>query len=121
MEIAEDNRDKQILNLLNDNFEMGDVIEKSLFESILYADDLAYRWRPSDAHPRVVLDPNFAFGRPTVEGIWIPTDTLAAATEADGDLAAVAEDFEIDEEAVAQAVAYEQSLSAGVRVEDKAG
>jgi uncharacterized protein (DUF433 family)/DNA-binding transcriptional MerR regulator len=121
MEIAEDENDKRILNLLNDNFEMGDVIEKSLFASILYADDLAYRWRPSDAQPSVVLDPSFAFGRPTIEGIWIPTDILAAAAQAEGDISAVAEDFEIDEAAVAQAVAYEQSLSAGARVEDKAG
>lgn len=96
MEIAEDENDIRILNLLNDNFEMGAVIEKSLFESILYADDLAYRWRPSERQPLVVLDPRFAFGRPIIEGIWIPTDTLAAAAEAEDDLAAVAEDFEID-------------------------
>jgi uncharacterized protein (DUF433 family)/DNA-binding transcriptional MerR regulator len=121
MEIAETEEDKKILNLLNDNFEMGPVIEASLFESILYADDLAYRWRPSAAQPRVVLDPNFSFGRPTIEGIWIPTDTLNTAAQAEGDLAAVAEDFAIDKEAVAQAVAYEQSLSAGARIEDKVG
>jgi uncharacterized protein (DUF433 family)/DNA-binding transcriptional MerR regulator len=121
MEIAEDEEDKRILNLLNDNFEMGPVIERSLFASILYADDLAYRWRPSDEQPRVVLDPNFAFGRPTIEGIWIPTDTLSTAAEAEGNLGAVAEDFEIDEGAVAQAIAYEQSLSADARDKDTVG
>jgi uncharacterized protein (DUF433 family)/DNA-binding transcriptional MerR regulator len=121
MEIAEDDADKRILNLLNDNFEMGDVIEQSLFESILYADDLAYRWRPSAEQNRVVLDPNFSFGHPTVEGIWIPTETLAEAAEAEGDVKIVAEDFEVDEEAVVQAVAYERSLRAGAVVEDKAG
>lgn len=31
---------------MNDNFEMGSVIEASLFDSVLYAEDLAYRWRP---------------------------------------------------------------------------
>jgi uncharacterized protein (DUF433 family) len=120
MEIAEDENDRRILNLLNDNFEMGEVIKRSLFDSILYADDLAYRWRPSEGQPRVVLDPNFAFGRPAIEGIWIPTDTLAAAAAAEGDLSAVAEDFEIDEEAVAQAVEYEKSLSVGAHIEDQA-
>jgi uncharacterized protein (DUF433 family) len=121
METVESEEDKRILNLLNDNFEMGPVIERSLFDSILYADDLAYRWHPSDQEKLVVLDPKYAFGRPAIEGIWIPTDTLAAAVEAEGDMDAVAEDFEIDEEAVAQAVAYEHSLSAGARVEDTAG
>jgi uncharacterized protein (DUF433 family)/DNA-binding transcriptional MerR regulator len=122
MEIAETEYDKKILNLLNDNFEMGDVIEASLFKSILYADDLAVRWHPSPAlHPRVVLDPKFAFGRPTIEGIWIPTDTLAVAAEAEGSIAAVSEDFEIEERDVAQAVAYEQSLAPEVSVENKIG
>jgi uncharacterized protein (DUF433 family) len=115
MEIAKEEEDPQVLNLLNDNYEMGVVIENSLLKSILYADDLAVRWHPSAKHPKVALDPKFAFGRPAIEGIWIPTDTLAAAVEADGSIATVAEDFEVDEGEVAQAVAYEQSLSAGVR------
>lgn len=118
MEIADD-EEKQILNLLNDNFEMGEIVEQSLFDSILYADDLAYRWHPSPAHPRVVLDPNYAFGRPVLEGIWIPTDTLIAAYNAEGEAAAVAEDFEIDEKDVLQAVAYEESLRALTPFENK--
>jgi uncharacterized protein (DUF433 family) len=121
MESVETDAEKRVLNLLNDNFEMGPVIEKSLFKTILYADDLAVRWHPSPAQPRVVLDPSYAFGRPVIEGIWVPTDTLHAAARAEGNLTAVAEDFDIDHDAVAQAVAYEQSLQADVRSEDQAG
>ena len=122
MEIVESDEERRILNLLNDNFEMGPVIEASLFDSILYADDLAYRWRPSPEQPRVVLDPNYSFGRPVIEDIWIPTDTLDAAAEAEGDVVAVAEDFDVDPEAVAQAVAYEQSLrAADASAENQAG
>jgi uncharacterized protein (DUF433 family)/DNA-binding transcriptional MerR regulator len=121
MEIADED-EKKILNLMNDNFEMGPMVEPSLFDSILYAEDLAYRWHPSPLdHPRVVLDPNFAFGRPVLEGIWIPTDALASAYAAERDRGAVAEDFEIDEEDVFQAVAYEESLRAQVPIENKAG
>jgi uncharacterized protein (DUF433 family) len=121
MEIAAD-EEKKILNLLNDNFEMAPIVEPSLFDSILYADDLAYRWHPSPSeHPRVVLDPNFAFGRPVLEGIWIPTDTLASAFTAEGEGRAVAEDFDIDEKDVLQAVAYEESLKALEPFENKAG
>jgi uncharacterized protein (DUF433 family) len=110
MEIDVSGEEKQIINLLNDNFEMGPVVEQSLFHSILYADDLAYRWHPSPEFPRVVLDPNFAFGRPVLEGIWIPTDTLSSAFKAEGDETTVAEDFEIEVQDVIQAVAYERSL-----------
>lgn len=121
MEIALD-EEKKILNLLNDNFEMGPVVEQSLFNTILYADDLAYRWHPSPVeHPRVVLDPNYAFGRPVLEGIWIPTDTLAAAFEAEGDITPVAEDFEINPKFVDEAVAYEGSLKASNAIENKVG
>ncbi|MCA1419519.1 DUF433 domain-containing protein [Bradyrhizobium sp. BRP23] len=121
MEIAQDD-EKKILNLLNDNFEMGPIVEQSLFDTILYADDLAYRWHPSPTeHPRVVLDPNYAFGRPVLEGIWIPTDALAAAFNAEGDTGPVAEDFEIDESDVLEAVAYEGSLKTSSQVENKAG
>jgi uncharacterized protein (DUF433 family) len=121
METVETDEEKRILNLLNDNFEMGAVIEASLFDSILYADDLAYRWHPSTEQRRVVLDPNYAFGRPVIEGIWVPTDTLNAAATAEGSIAAVAEDFDIDSDAVAQAVAYEQSLKADANSENKVG
>jgi uncharacterized protein (DUF433 family) len=121
METVETEGEKRVLNLMNDNFEMGDVIEQSLFDDILYAEDLAYRWHPARDLPWIVLDPKYAFGRPVVENIWIPTDTLYAAHEAEGSIKAVSEDFEIDEEAVAQAVAYEQLLRSGAEVENQAG
>jgi hypothetical protein len=44
-EIVGTEQELKILNLMNDNFEMHEVIEASLFDRILYADDLAYRWR----------------------------------------------------------------------------
>src|ERR1700730_16159939 len=80
MEIVETEEERKILNLMNDNFEMGTVIEASLFDAILYADDLASRWHPARRElPRVVLDPQYAFGRPVIEEAWVPTDTLYGA------------------------------------------
>lgn len=121
METVDTEKEKRILNLMNDNFEMGPVIEASLFNSILYADDLAYRWRPLRELPRIVLDPQYAFGRPVVDGAWIPTDALFSAFQADESASDVAEDFEIDEEAVNQAIAFEKRLRAGAGFEDQAG
>ena len=119
METVESDEEKRILNLMNDNFEMADVIEDSLFDSILYADDLAYRWHPIPALDRIVLDPKYSFGRPVVEGAWVPTDTLFGPFLAEGRAAPIAEDFEIDEEAINQAVAFEQRLRAGAGIEDQ--
>ena len=121
MEIVELEEERKILNLMNDNFEMGAVIEQSLFINILYADDLAYRWRPVRDLPRVVLDPNYAFGRPVIEDAWVPTDALYSAFDAEKNVAAVAEDYEIDDEAVNQAIAFEERLRVGAGVEDQVG
>jgi uncharacterized protein (DUF433 family) len=113
--------ERHLLNLRNDHFEMEIIIKPSLFESVLYADDLAYRWHPVRCLPRVALDPKFAFGRPAIEGAWVPTDTLYGAFKAEGTTASVAADFDIDEDAVDQAVAYEKRLRGGEALEDPAG
>jgi uncharacterized protein (DUF433 family) len=113
--------ERRHLNLMNDNFEMGDIIEASLFESVLYADDLAYRWRPVHNLSRIILDPKFAFGRPVVDGAWVPTEVLYDAFEAEGSVAGVASDFEMDCEGIEQAIAFEEKLRSGALVEDSAG
>ena len=112
--------ERRHLNLMNDNFEMGPIIEPSLFASVLYADDLASRWRPDRDFQRVVLDPQFAFGHPVIDGIWVPTDALYSAFQAEKATGLVAEDFEVDEEAVTQAVGFEERLLAGAGFEDQA-
>lgn len=121
METVESEEEKRILNLMNDNFEMEAVIAASLFDSILYAEDLACRWHPLADLPLVVLDPQYAFGRPVVEGAWVPTDTLFGAFQAEKSVALVAEDFDLDKEAVNQAIAFEERLRAGAGVEDPPG
>jgi uncharacterized protein (DUF433 family) len=105
---------------MNDNFEMGPIIEASLFSSILYADDLAYRWHPVRELPRVVLDPKFSFGRAVIEEAWVPTDALYSAFEAEKSTVLVANDFEIDQEAVNQAIAFEEKLRGGAGLENQA-
>jgi uncharacterized protein (DUF433 family) len=113
LEVAETEEELRILDILNDSFVMGPVIEQSLFEAILYAEDLAYRWRPFRRAPKILLDPKIAFGRPVLEGKWVPTRTLYKSYIAEGALAAVADEFEIPEEDIEQAIAFERSLLEG--------
>jgi uncharacterized protein (DUF433 family) len=110
MEVAETESEHRILNLMNDNFEMGEVIEKSLFEMILYADDLAYRWHPMRETPKVIIDPKFAFGRPVIEVVGVPTDVLYDAFMTGGGYEDAAEEFEVSEDDVRQAVQFERAL-----------
>jgi uncharacterized protein (DUF433 family) len=111
LEVAETDEERRILDIMSDIFVMGPVIEQSLFETILYADDLAYRWRPLRELPKIILDPKISFGRPVVEGAWIPTHTLYRSFVREGSAAAAADEFGVSEEDVLQSVEFERSLS----------
>lgn len=58
-----------------------------------------------DAPRAVVLDPEFRFGRPTVNGV--PTDVLAERWRAGDRVADLAEDYDLATEAVEEALRYE--------------
>lgn len=110
LEVVETDEERRILDIITDNFVMARVIDQSLFDNILYADDLAYRWRPFKDVP-IVLDPKIAFGRPVVEGAWTPTNVIYSSFKIEGGVAAaVADEFNLDEDAVRHAVEFERSL-----------
>jgi uncharacterized protein (DUF433 family) len=112
MEEAADDGERRLLDIITDEWAFPSVIEPSLFKTVVYTDDIAVRMNPFAEFPRVVIDPRFALGRPMVEPGNIPTDTLAAAYLAEGDVGAVAEWYETDPAAVTQAVGFEQRLAA---------
>ena len=112
MEEAADDGERRLLDIMTDEWAFPNVIEPSLFKSVVYVDDIAIRMNPLPEFPNVVVDPRFALGRPVVEPGYIPTDTLAAAYLAEGDVDAVAEWYGTDPSAVTQAVGFEQRLAA---------
>ncbi len=114
MESVESDDERRVLNLMNDNFEMPEIIDRSLFDTVFYVDDLASYWHPlKEVTPLVVVHPKFSFGRPVIKDVWIPTAILHKAYIAEGSICATAEDFEVDGEAVRQAVQFEQELLNG--------
>ena len=112
MEEAADAGERRLLDIMTDEWAFPSVVEPSLFESVIYVDDLAVRMRPFREFPAVIVDPRFALGRPVAEPGFIPTSTLAAAYLAEGDVDAVAEWYGTDPAAVTQAVGFEQRLAA---------
>lgn len=113
LEVAETEEERRILDIMTDNFVMAAVIERSLFDAILYADDLAYRWKPFKNAPKIVLDPKISFGRPVIEGRWVPTHTIYRSFIVDGDIPLTADEYGLDEDDVRQAVDFERSLAEG--------
>jgi len=109
-EVATDEGEKRLVNLMNDNFEIVPAIEPSLFDQVFYVEDIARSWRPLRNHPNVIMDPKISFGRPVVRNIWIPTETLFAAYQAEGGFEEAAEEFGVTPEAISDAVSFEQDI-----------
>jgi hypothetical protein len=112
LEEAADDGERRLLDIMTDEWAFPNVVEPSLFKSVVYVDDLAVRMHPFPEFPNVVIDPRFALGRPVVEPGFVPTATLAAAYLAEGSVNAVAEWYGTRPAAVTQAVGFEQRLAA---------
>ena len=110
MESAESDNERRVLNLMNDNFEMEPIIGQSLFDSIFYVDDIARHWMPDTDTDRVLVNPAICFGHPAIKDIRVPTQRLYDAFLVEGGIAPAAEEFDVDCDAVKQAVRFEQKL-----------
>lgn len=112
MELAADDEERRLLDIMTDEWVFPTVIEPSLFRSVVYIDDLAVSMRPMAEFDRIIVDPKFAMGRPVAEPGMVPTETLAAAFLAEGNVDEVADWYGTDPAAVTQAVGFEQRLAA---------
>jgi uncharacterized protein (DUF433 family) len=110
LETARETGDRQLLNLMTKQIAIYDVIESSFARNIEFdVDCLARLWRPDpDLAPNVIVAPGYAFGRPVIASRHIPTWTLFQAWQAnENDSALVGDWFEIESEAVDEAVRFE--------------
>ena len=92
------------------------VIKPSLYSGIEYDSDenSALRWYPVPNSKKVVLDPEYAFGKPILAGLGVTTESLYHSWLAeDENVRLVANFYEIDVAAVKAAVAFEQRIARG--------
>ncbi len=71
---------------------------------------LASRWYPLGKDTFVVLDPQIAFGAPTIDGTRITTDILFGAFEAENTFDDIAKWYEIDAVKVEAAIKFHQEV-----------
>ena len=110
-EVIDDEGEQQILNLMNDNFCIGPVIEQSLFDQILYIDDIARQWQPIPQFPKIIVNPRFAFGRPIVDGAGVPSEVIFNDYLLAGDAQEVADEYELAVADINEAVGFELELN----------
>lgn len=112
MQEAVDEGERRLIDIMTDEFAFSSVVEPSLFDTVVYIDDAVGGLKPFPELSKIIIDPRYAFGRPVTEHGHVPTETLAAAFLAEGDVDAVAGWYGTDRESVTQAVAFEQRLAA---------
>jgi uncharacterized protein (DUF433 family) len=109
-EVVTEEGERRLVNLMNDNFEIVPLIERTLFDQVFYVEDIAKEWTPLYQFPRVIINPKISFGRPVVKDIWIPTETLFRAYLNEGGEEAAAEEYGTTPEDVLIAAGFEQEL-----------
>lgn len=83
-----------------------------LAEQMVYSDDFTAGWRPLGPDHRILLDPERRFGKPIDPVSGIRTGVLSDAFEAEGDEVAVAGVYEVDLQAVRDAIRFERAFAA---------
>lgn len=114
LQVATDENDKKLLNLVTKQFAIYTVLESVLEQGVAFdpTSGLAQRWRPRDkAFPHVVIDPTIAFGQPVIESSRVTTDAIFTSWKAEnGDIDAVADWFQVDKALAKEAVEFELAL-----------
>ena len=89
----------------------NDVLEPFL-ETVDWQDGWAQRWWPAGRSSQVVLDPQFGYGLPVIEGTGVRTEILVERGDAGDSIDQIAADFGVSTESVRDALKYERSLTA---------
>lgn len=97
--------------LVNVGYEAGlmawrDVLEPFL-EDVEYENELARRWWPLGKDHTVVVDPDYGFGLPVVEGIGVRTEIIAERHVAGDSVGEITYDFGVTPEQIEDALLWE--------------
>ena len=80
-------------------------IVEGLFLEFDYDASRAVRWRPFKRNQNIVIDPNVAFGAPSIHGV--PTWALRGRFNAGEQIPSIAQDFVLEAEEVVDALSFE--------------
>ncbi|MER9306548.1 hypothetical protein NKJ06_23910 [Mesorhizobium sp. M0293] len=99
-------------DLKTKNFEIPSLLMPSLKEDVVFdPEGNMVAWYPrKGTAPNVIVHPRFSFGRPILQESHIPTERLAHAVKVEGSVSVVADQFEISEKQVSEAVSFETDL-----------
>jgi uncharacterized protein (DUF433 family) len=112
-DILQRSGETRLYNLYARNYEMGAVIERTLKAEVIYDPrGEAASWLPRpELAPNIIVHPKLAFGQPTLRGSGVPVRALLDALNAGETVSAVANWFEVPEQQVREAEAFDRDLA----------
>lgn len=112
-DIAEEEQDKKLMDLIKQQYEIYNIFGQFLYKSIDFSEnDYAIRWYPHKGNRTIVIDPSRCLGQPIIDREGVPTAALWNSYRVEQDFQRVARWFEVREEAIRDAVIFEESLAA---------
>jgi uncharacterized protein (DUF433 family) len=109
-EVVTDEGERRLVGLMNDNFMIVSAIEPSLFDQVFYVEDVAREFTPLVEHPKVIMNPTIAFGKPVLRGVGVPTARLYRAYLTEGGEQEAADEFGLSPDDILAAVRFENDL-----------
>ncbi|MFN0073814.1 MAG: DUF433 domain-containing protein [Chloroflexota bacterium] len=89
-----------------------DEILGPFLESLDYRFDLVSRWWPRGREANVVIDPEYSFGLPVIEGSGVRTEIIVERFKAGDSCQEIAKDFSLTATDVERALQFEVALAA---------
>lgn len=81
-------------------------------DTVEYEDELVRRWWPLGKEAGVLIDPDYGFGLPVIEGTGIRTEIIAERAEAGDSTDEITYDFDVTPEQIEAALRYETPAAA---------
>jgi uncharacterized protein (DUF433 family) len=111
--IAYEQNDRELIDLVTDQYEFDKIITPYLYEGLDFSrHDTATRWWPLGKKHSIVIDPQRSFGKPILNKYNIPTSTIAASNKGNKSYSEIAKWLEIDLRSVKEAIDFERKLAA---------
>ena len=87
------------------------AIVKPSFRDLEFDKNSVTKWYVNGKDKKISIDPNLAFGQPVIDDTSIPTARLWEVYKAEGDIKAVARQFEISLTQVKHAIEFEHKMA----------
>jgi uncharacterized protein (DUF433 family) len=112
-EIAQKENDTSLLDLINEQFQLGKIIEPLLYKRIDFGNDkYAERWWPLGKKENIVLDPTRNMGQPILNNYNVKTELIYELYKTNHSISEISNWYELDKNAIQAAINFEESLVA---------